>query len=321
MESVKEMRQVLGDCIVDAMKKDSRVVLIDADLGKPNGTFSARAVFPGRCFDVGVAEQNMAAVAAGMAAYGQVPIINTFASFATRRICDQVAVSICYAGRNVKIIGTDPGIAAELNGGTHMAVEDIGVMRSIPNILIFEPCDTVELGKGFAAAMEYDGPVYMRMYRKKVEELHDESYVFGLLKADVLKEGKDVTLVCSGIMVAEAVRAGLMLEEAGVEAEIINIHTVKPVDEAALATSARKTGAMVTCENHNVLGGLRAAVAEVVTRRCPVPVIPVGIQNVNGEVGVLPYLLKRFQLTASDIMQAAMVAMEMKNDRACHCKN
>lgn len=315
MESLKEMRQVLGECIIDAMKSDDRVVLVDADLGKADGTLPVREAFPGRCVDVGVAEQNMASVAAGMAAYGTIPIINTFAAFASRRICDQVAISICYAGRNVKIIGTDPGITAELNGGTHMAVEDIGVLRSIPNILIFEPCDTIELENGFPALMAYDGPVYMRMYRKRVEVIHDEAYQFDLHEADILRTGKDVTIVCSGIMVSEALEAGKRLKTEGIEADIINMHTIKPIDETSLLNSVRKTRAVVTCENHNILGGLRAAVTETLSRYFPVPVIPVGIQNIDCEVGFLPYLKERFGLTADHIVEAVRNVLDMKNER------
>jgi transketolase len=263
--------------------------------------------------DVGVAESNMASIAAGMATYGKVPIISTFAAFASRRICDQVAVSICYANQNVKIIGTDPGITAELNGGTHMAVEDIGVLRSIPNILIFEPSDTLELSLAFPQLMAHPGPVYIRLYRKKVEELHAPSYKFDLYKADVMVEGTDVTLISSGIMVEEALKAGELLKSAGITADIINLHTIKPIDEKTILASARKTGAIVTCENHNVMGGLRAAVAEVVTRYYPVPIAPVGIQNINCEVGALPYLKERFGLTAGDIVLAAREAMELRD--------
>ena len=313
MESLKEMRQVLGDCIIEAMKGNEKIVLIDADLGKANGTLAVRGVFPDRCMDVGVAESNMASIAAGMATYGKIPIISTFAAFASRRICDQVAVSICYANQNVKIIGTDPGITAELNGGTHMAVEDIGVLRSIPNILIFEPSDTLELTLAFPQLMAHPGPVYMRLYRKKVEELHEPSYKFDLYKADVMSFGTDVTLISSGIMVEEALKAGELLKSAGISAEIINLHTIKPIDEKTILASARKTGAIVTCENHNVMGGLRAAVAEVVTRYYPVPIASVGIQNINCEVGALPYLKERFGLTAGDIVLAAREAMELRD--------
>lgn len=316
MESLREMRQVLGDCIIEAMENNEKVVLIDADLGKANGTLPARAIFPDRCFDVGVAEQNMASMAAGMASYGQIPIISTFAAFASRRICDQFAISICYANQNVKVIGTDPGIAAELNGGTHMAIEDIGVLRSIPNILIFEPCDTIELAKGFPEIMKYKGPVYMRMYRKKVEEVHDEFYKFNLFKADMMKEGTDITIVSAGILVEEALEAGKLLKAEGIEAEVINLHTIKPIDEEALIASIMKTGAVVTCENHNVLGGLRAAVAEVATSYYPVPIIPIGIQNINCVVGTLPYLKEKFGLTAKDIVAAAKLAINMKMDLA-----
>jgi transketolase len=313
MESLREMRQVLGDCIIEAMSGNEKIVLIDADLGKANGTLAVRGVFPDRCMDVGVAESNMASIAAGMATYGKVPIISTFAAFASRRICDQVAVSICYANQNVKIIGTDPGITAELNGGTHMAVEDIGVLRSIPNILIFEPSDTLELSLAFPQLMAHPGPVYIRLYRKKVEELHAPSYKFDLYKADVMVEGTDVTLISSGIMVEEALKAGELLKSAGITADIINLHTIKPIDEKTILASARKTGAIVTCENHNVMGGLRAAVAEVVTRYYPVPIAPVGIQNINCEVGALPYLKERFGLTAGDIVLAAREAMELRD--------
>lgn len=313
MESLKEMRQVLGESIIEAMKNNEKVVVIDADLGKANGTLSVRNIFPERCIDVGVAEQNMASMAAGMATYGYIPIINTFAAFASRRICDQVAVSICYANQNIKIIGTDPGLGAELNGGTHMAVEDIGVLRSIPNILIFEPCDTIELEKGFPEIMKYKGPVYMRLYRKKVEVLHDESYEFDLFKADVLETGKDVTIISSGIMVVEAIKARQLLKAQGINAEVINIHTIKPIDEDAIIASAKKTGAIVTCENHNVMGGLRAAVAEVVTRYFPVPIIPIGIQNINCEVGNLTYLKERFEMEAKDIVLAANEVIRLRD--------
>jgi transketolase len=313
MESLMEMRQVLGEAIIEAMKNNEKVVVIDADLGKANGTLPARKIFPDRCIDVGVAEQNMASMAAGMAAYGQIPIISTFAAFASRRICDQVAVSICFANQNVKIIGTDPGLGAELNGGTHMAVEDIGVLRSMPNILIFEPCDTIELEKGFPEIMKYKGPVYIRLYRKKVEVLHDESYEFDLFKADVLEAGKDVTIISSGIMVVEAMKARQLLKAQGINAEVINIHTIKPIDEDAIIASAKKTGAIVTCENHNIMGGLRAAVAEVVTRYFPVPIIPIGIQNVNCEVGNLAYLKERFEMEAKDIVLAVNEVIRLRD--------
>ncbi|HVI42506.1 MAG TPA: transketolase family protein, partial [Anaerovoracaceae bacterium] len=191
-----ELRKILGDSIAEVMRNNDKVVSIGADLDKANGLLPLRKVFPNRVFDVGIAEQNMACIAAGMASYGMIPVINTFAAFASRRICDQVAVSICYANQNVKIIGTDPGIAAELNGGTHMTFEDIGVLRSIPNITIVEPSDGIELAQMVPAIFEHEGPVYMRLYRKAAPAVHEADYKFVLGKADVLKEGRDVTILC-----------------------------------------------------------------------------------------------------------------------------
>ncbi|MDO4552393.1 MAG: transketolase C-terminal domain-containing protein [Bacillota bacterium] len=307
-----EMRKVMCESIIEEMKKNDKIVVINSDLGKANGTLPIADVFPDRLFDAGVAEQNMAAVAAGMASYGMVPIINSFCAFATRRICDQAAISIAYAGQNVKIIGTDPGITAELNGGTHMTFEDIAVMRSIPNMVIMEPCDEAELRQMIAAMCEYEGPVYMRLYRKVTEPVHGEDYRFRMGKADVLKEGRDVSVICSGILVQEALAAEKELAAKGIDAEIINIHTIKPIDRKAIVDTARKTGVLVTAENHNILGGLRSAVAEVVTEESPVKIYPVGVNNLKGEVGKLAYLKEQFGLTAGAIVAAAEKAVAGK---------
>lgn len=309
----EELRQVLYQGILEAMRKDERIVSIGADLDKANGLMGLRKEFPKRAFEVGVAEQNMAGIAAGMASYGMIPIINTFAPFATRRICDQVAVSICYAGMNVKIIGSDPGITAELNGGTHMTFEDIGVFRSIPGISIIEPSDAVELASMIPAMIAHDGPVYMRIYRKAAPVLHEKSYRYLFGKADLLKEGADVSVFCSGIMVSEAVNASVELLKKGISAEVINIHTIKPLDTEAVVASAKKTKAAVTAENHNVLGGLRSAVAETLAEHYPVRVFPVGVHDIKGEVGKLPYLKERYGLTADEIVRTAEKAVASKN--------
>lgn len=260
-------------------------------------------------FTEGVAEQNMATIAAGMASYGMLPIINTFSAFASRRICDQIAVSICYANQNVKIIGTDPGITAAFNGGTHMAIEDIGVLRSIPNITIVEPSDACELEQAIPAIINYEGPVYLRMTRNKTEDIHGESYKFRLGKADIIREGKDVTIICSGIMVHEALKAADELKKQDIDAEIINLHTIKPIDTDTILRSVRKTGVIVTAENHNIIGGLRAAVAEVITLYYPVKIFPVGINDKKGEVGRIDYLMKKFQLTYENIISAVEKAL------------
>ncbi|MDF2891285.1 MAG: transketolase, alpha subunit [Clostridia bacterium] len=308
----KEMRAVFGEMLEAMMAKDERIVVIDADLARANGTFNLRDKYPDRAFDVGIAEANMTSIAAGMASYGFVPFITSFTPFASRRICDQVAISITYAKRNVKIVGTDPGISAELNGGTHMSMEDIGVLRSIPNIVIFEPVDAMQLAKALPQIVDYDGVVYIRMFRKVVPAIFGDDYKFDLFKADTVREGKDVTLFASGIMVAESIKAADLLKAEGIEAEIINIHTIKPIDREAVVNSAKKTGAVVTCENHNVVGGLKSAVAEVLIEECPVPMKAIGVQDHFGEVAKIDYLKKKYHMTAEDIVAAAKEAISKK---------
>lgn len=312
MNSNIEMRQVLADELGKIMDKDERIVVIDSDLARANGTLSLRDKFPERAFDVGIAEQNMAAVAAGMASYGFIPFIGSFTPFATRRICDQITISIAYAKRNVKIIGSDPGISAELNGGTHMSMEDIGVLRSIPTMTIFEPVDEIQLKKALPQIIEHEGPVYIRLFRKAAPIVFSENYEFNLFKADVIKEGKDVTLFATGIMVKEALEAVEILKEDGIEAEVINIHTIKPIDRETIIASAKKTGAVVTCENHNVVGGLKAAVAEVLIEECPVPLKAIGVQDHFGEVAMMDYLKKKYKMTAQDIAAAAKEVVAKK---------
>jgi len=307
-----EMRQVLCKVLDEIMEKDERIVVIDADLARANGTLSLRDKYPERAFDVGVAEQNMAGVAAGMAAYGFIPFIGSFTPFATRRICDQIAISITYAKRNVKIIGSDPGISAELNGGTHMSMEDIGVLRSIPGIVIFEPVDAVQLVKALPQVIDYNGPVYIRLFRKPAPVVFKDDYRFELFKADILEEGKDVSIFASGIMVNESIKAVEALKAEGISADLINIHTIKPIDREAVLASAKKTGAVVTCENHNVIGGLRSAVAEVLSEEYPVPIKAVGVQDHFGEVAKMDYLKKKYHMTAEDIVAAAKAAIGMK---------
>lgn len=308
----KEMRQVFGTILEEMMEKDERIVVIDIDLAKANGTIKLRDKFPERAFDVGIAESNAASIAAGMASYGFIPFVTTFTPFATRRMCDQIAISVTYAKRNVKIVGTDPGISAELNGGTHMSMEDIGVLRSIPNMVIFEPVDAMQLAKALPQIVDYEGVVYIRMFRKATPAVFGEDYKFDLFKADVIREGKDVTLYATGIMVLEAIKAADMLKAEGIEAEVINVHTIKPIDREAVVKSARKTGAAVTCENHNVLGGLYSAVAEVLIEECPIPVKAIGVQDHFGEVAKLDYLKKKYHMTAEDIVAAAKEAVSKK---------
>ena len=308
-----EMRAVFAQGLAQLMAADERVVLVDADLGRANGTIGIKKKFPDRAFNVGVAEQNMASVAAGLASYGFIPFINSFSPFVSRRICDQVAISIAYAERNVKIVGTDPGIMAELNGCTHMSMEDVGVLRSIPRMVIFEPVDALQLAKALPEIVAFDGPVYIRLFRKATPAVFPEDYRFSLFTADLLREGTDITLFATGIMVTAALDAAEKLLGRGISAEVINTHTLKPLDAEAVIRSVRKTGAAVTCENHNIIGGLRSAVAEVITDECPVPLKGIGVRDHFGQVSRSPYLLKKYKMTADDIVEMAMACLDLKS--------
>lgn len=307
-----EMRQVLAAELEKMMAENENIVVIDADLSKPNGVAGLRKKYPERAFDVGIAEQNMASIAAGMSSYGFIPFITTFTPFASRRICDQIAISIAYAKQNVKIIGSDPGISAEFNGGTHMSVEDIGVLRSIPDIVIFEPVDAIQFKKSLPQIVDYNGPVYIRMFRKEIPNVFDENCEFDLFKASKLQDGNDISIFCSGIMVQETMEANKALKEQCINADIINIHTIKPIDKQAIIDSARKTGAVLTVENHNVIGGLKSAVCEVLMEEYPVPLKAIGIKDQFGQVGKLPFLKEFYKMRAEDIINSAKELISSK---------
>ena len=306
-----EMRAVYAQCLAELMEKDKRVVVLDADLAKASGTRNLYERFPEQMFDCGVAEQNMASIAAGLSSYGFKPWIESFTPFATRRICDQIAISISYAKQNVRIVGTDPGISAELNGGTHMSMEDIGVLRSIPGVVIFEPVDNVQLKAAMPVLDAYQGVVYMRLFRKESPQVFEEGYTFDLFKADLLKEGKDLSIFVSGMLTNDVLTAEKELAAAGIDAEIINIHTIKPIDAETVLASAKKTGAVLTVENHNVIGGLRSAVLEALAEE-KIPVCGVGVPDRFGEVGKLPYLRDVMGLTVENIVAAAKKAVSLK---------
>ena len=306
------MRDAFGSTIAEIMRKDERVCVLDADLASCNGTAKLGAEFPERAIDVGIAEQNMASVAAGLSSYGFIPFITSFTPFATRRICDQIAISIAYAKQNVKIVGTDPGLSAQLNGGTHMSMEDIGVLRSIPTMVIFEPVDNEQLIQALPQIIEHKGPVYIRMFRKDCPDVFGKDYKFDLFKADKIKDGNDVTIFASGIMVEKAIKAAETLKAEGIDAEVVNVHTIKPIDAETVTESLKKTKCAVVAENHNVIGGLFSAVAEVAAQNCPTPIIPVGVKDVFGEVGKLAELAEKFEMTEKDIVAAAKKAVASK---------
>ena len=306
-----EMRAVYAECLAELMERDKHVCVLDADLSKASGTRKLYERFPEQMFDCGVAEQNMASIAAGLSSYGFKPWIESFTPFATRRICDQIAISISYAKQNVKIVGTDPGISAELNGGTHMSMEDVGVVRSIPSLVIFEPVDEVQLRAAMPVINDYEGALYMRMFRKTLPIVFGEDYRFELFRADTLREGRDLSLFVSGFLTKDALEAAERLAAEGVDTEVINVHTIKPIDRETVIASARKTGAVLTVENHNVIGGLHSAVLEALAEE-KIPVCAVGVPDRFGEVGKLPYLREVMGLTADNIVEKAKRALSLK---------
>lgn len=307
-----EMRQAFALELEKAMNENENIVVLNSDLAKPNGMGNFSEKFPDRAINVGIAEQNMASIAAGMSSYGLIPFICSFTPFVTRRICDQIAVSICYANQNVKIVGTDPGISAEYNGGTHMSFEDIGVLRSIPNMVIFEPVDNAQLINMFPQILEYEGPVYIRMFRKNTPDIFDDNEKFDLFKSKVIKEGTDVSIFCSGLTTNDVLEADKILQSEDINAEIINIHTIKPIDSEGILRSIRKTGCAVTVENHNVIGGLRSAIAEVSASECPIPIEFIGINDKFGQVGKIPYLKETYHMTCDDIVSAVRKVLKRK---------
>lgn len=306
------LRETYVDLLLEYAQKDPRIVLVEADLAKAAGTNRFQQQFPDRMVNVGIAEASMISTAAGMAAMGRLPFTHTFTSFSSRRVCDQITLSVVYAGLKVVIMGSDPGITAELNGGTHMSMEDMAIMRNIPGMLIYEPVDSAQLRLAFPQILAHDGPVYIRLLRRAATQIFNENSPFQLGKGVVLREGKDVSIFATGIMTAEALEAANMLLAEGIDAEVINIHTLKPLDRELVLASAGKTGAVVTAENHSILNALGSAVAEVLAEDCPVPLTRVGVKDHFGEVGLTSFLQDKYGLTARDIVKAAHTSVEKR---------
>ena len=308
-----EMRAVYAQTLIELAEKDERIVILEADLMKASGTTVFRNKFPERTFNMGVAEANMVGVAAGLSAGGKIPFAATFACFAARRTYDQFFISGNYARLNVKLVGTDPGIASEYNGGTHMPFEDIGIMRNIPKLTVFEPSDPVSLKKLIEKSAYHQGCTYMRLHRKPVTVIYPEDEEFELGKGKVLKDGTDITLIATGaVMVAETLKAWEILKNEGISAAVIDMHTIKPVDTELILHYALKTGSIVTCENHQQVNGLGSAVAETLVENYPVRLSRIGIQDEFGEVGKIDYLLERYQLTANHIVSVVKTNLEQR---------
>jgi transketolase len=312
MTEQQEMRAAYGAAMVEMAAKDERIVAVQADLMGAHGMKVFAEKFPDRSFNVGVAEANMAGIAAGLAAAGKIPFIHSFATFATRRCFDQIAISICYTRLNVRIVGSDPGVGAELNGATHMALEDVGIMRTLPGLTIFEPVDIVQLRAALPVLAYREGPVYIRLLRRKAVSVFPADYRFTPCKADLLRDGGDVTIIAAGVCVSEALTAAERLAASGIKARVLNIHTVKPIDTEAIIQAAAETGAIVTAENHNIIGGLGSAVAEVLAEERPTPMLRIGVRDRHGEVGRQDYLMRTLGITAADIENAVLSVIRRK---------
>lgn len=313
MSNKMATREAYGKALKDLASTNENIVVLDADLSKSTKTADFKSVAPERFFNMGIAEGNMMGVAAGLSTCGKIPFVSTFAMFAAGRAFEQIRNSICYPKLNVKVCATHAGLTVGEDGASHQAIEDISLMRSIPNMTVINPADAIETDAVIKAIAEMEGPCYVRLGRLAVNNVNDAAtYKFELGKGITLKEGNDVTLVATGIMVEAALEAAEMLAKEGINARVINIHTIKPIDREILVNAAKETGAIVTAEEHNVIGGLGSAVAEVLTEECPVPVLKVGVQDTFGESGKPNELLEAYGLTAKNIVEKAKKAINCK---------
>lgn len=303
-------REAYGKALVKLGKINDDVVVLDADLSKSTKTNDFCKAYPNRFFNMGIAEQNLVGAACGFAAAGKIPFASTFAMFATGRAFEVIRNSACYPKLNVKICATHAGITVGEDGGSHQSVEDISLMRSVPNMTVLVPADGVEAEKMIFAAAEFNGPMYVRLGRSAVPTLFNEDYNFEIGKGVVLKEGNDATIIACGMMVNEAILAADMLKEENINVRVINMSTIKPIDTELIIKAAKETKAIVTAEEHSIIGGLGSAVSEVVSENCPIIVKKVGINDCFGESGTPAELLEKYGLTAKHIVEKVKEAMQ-----------
>ena len=305
-------REAYGQALAALGSENENIVVLDADLSKSTKTADFAKVFPKRFFNVGIAEQNMMATAAGLAAAGKIPFASTFAIFATGRAFEQVRNSIAYPHLNVKVAASHAGLTVGEDGGSHQSVEDISLMRTIPGMIVIVPADGPETAAAVRAAAEIKGPVYLRLGRLAVPDVNPPDYQFQVGRGIVLKTGSDVTLIGTGIMVDACLQAAALLTDAGISAAVVNISTIKPIDRELIIAQAKISGAVVTAEEHSVIGGLGSAVAEVLGENCPVPLQRVGVLDRFGQSGPPEELLREYNLTPADIVQAAKAVISRK---------
>ncbi len=305
-------REAYGAALAEFGAKYENLVVFDADLAEATKTIKFKKVFPERFFDCGIAEGNMVSVAAGLATTGKIPFVSSFAMFSAGRAFEQIRNSVAYPHLNVKIGATHAGISVGEDGATHQCLEDIALMRSIPGMTIINPADATEARLAVEAAINFDGPVYLRFGRLAIPVIFDESYKFEIGKGVKLTDGNDVTIVATGLMVHEALTAAELLKNEGISARVINIATIKPLDKEIILAAAKETGAIVTAEEHNIIGGLGSAVCELLAEELPTPVVRVGTSDVFGRSGKVPPLMEMYGLTASNLVAKAKEAIEKK---------
>lgn len=306
-------REAYGKALAALANTNENVVVLDADLSKSTKTADFKAVAPEKFFNMGIAEGNMMGVAAGLSTCGKVPFVSTFAMFAAGRAFEQIRNSICYPKLNVKVCATHAGLTVGEDGASHQAIEDISLMRSVPNMVVINPADDIETEAAIKAVAEMEGPCYVRLGRMAVSRVNDESnYNFVIGKGITLAEGNDVAIIATGIMVEAALEAKEELAKEGINARVINIHTIKPIDEELIIKAAKETGVIVTAEEHSIIGGLGSAVAEVVSENCPVPVLRVGVKDTFGESGKPNELLEKYGLTSNNIVNKVKEVIKKK---------
>lgn len=305
-------REAYGKALVALGAENPNIVVLDADLSKSTKTADFAKNYPERFFNMGIAEANMIGTAAGFAASGKIPFASTFAVFATGRAFEQIRNSIAYPKLNVKIAATHAGVTVGEDGGSHQAIEDVAIMRALPNMTVLVPADGEETRQAIYAAAEYEGPVYIRMGRLDAPLLFDENYTFKIGKANVIREGSDVTIFANGVMVAAALEAAEELATNGVKASVVNVASIKPLDEETIIRMAKATGAVVTAEEHTIIGGLGSAVAEVLAESAPTPMVRVGLKDVFGQSGRPTELLEKYGLTPKDVVKAVDEVLKKK---------
>lgn len=307
------MRQVYGKALVELGRTNPNVVALSGDVSNSDYSFMFQEAFPDRFYNVGIAEQSLVDVAAGLAYAGKIPFANTFAFLFATRALEMVRTHLCYGGARVKLMATYAGISDSFDGPTHHSISDIAIMRSLPRMTVVVPGDTVAVAKLLPQVAAWPGAVYFRMNRNEVPRLFDDSYAPQIGKAVVLRDGKDITLVGCGMLLHRCLEAADQLAQESISARVLEVHTIKPLDEAAVLDAARTTGALVTAEEHSVIGGLGAAVAELVSECHPVPVVRVGLHDNFAETGPYHQILDRYGMSVEDIVKAAHRALALKH--------